>query len=435
MRETLRLSIILMRIPRLFGTLFLFPLIISLVFVVLQTLATAALIKAVHTDGSPTQRVEAQKQQGNFVREILLGQKGTLDPIETCRWVFSHNSEGGLMEIPPPSKPNCKIEKFDVVLRTEHPDILNIDAYVDLLDKKFKRLHLCRNCKTDVIITPETTPVKAYSFSVWGLILLKMARHSDKLITHATEVESDEDRILNTLGHDILDLPGLKKQMAVEDMNAAIITILNIASLVVIALWLALKAHRKVLDYFAASGSLLPLVAASGRGVFYGALWVLTITRVFCFLFSSVPLCWLAIEDLTEKSVGGLIYSGDTAAFFLWAIALISTFCLAALIGSIGDLKNKHSLVSFLYRYVPFALCIVGGICWSISLLIDTSTSQIVRDILSALPLLGMVPVLLAPVFVPSDNILVTQALLSVTLLVVAVRINIRWFGSHLEEI
>jgi hypothetical protein len=219
------------------------------------------------------------------------------------------------------------------------------------------------------------------------------------------------------LGKEILNLPGLYAPTPLSEINATIIGILNIASLIIIGAWLAMKSHRKVLDYFAASGSLLPLVAASG------------------FLMSSVPFSYSVFTSMATKHTKTFAFGGDGAAFGLWLIAMTAMFSLAGTIASISELRTKYSPLSFVYRYIPFFLCVVGGSVWGMTLLFDSSSAVTTRDLIAAFPLVGIVPVLLAPIFVPSDNVLVVQSILSVTALVFAIRANTKWFGAHLEEL
>lgn len=424
-REIVRVAIALMRVPRLFAALFLFPLFVSFILVICQATVTVSLLNVVDSYDSPTKRVKMQHQEGAYVRAKLLGASGPLPPIAVCRW------EG----VPDKAPPGCALDRYDVVLRVDDPASFDPIPYRDRLNGKFVKLHVCRSCRSDIIITPSTNPVKAHLFSVWGLILLSIARRSEQAELLAATPDANPLSSGAKLGKEILNLPGLYAPTPLADMNATVIGILNIASLIIIAAWLAMKSHRKVLDYFAASGSLLPLVAASGRSIFYGALWVLTAARVACFLLSSVPFSYSVFTSMTAKHADTFSFAGNRAAFGLWIIALIAMFSLAATIASISELRTKYSPLSFVYRYIPLLLCMIGGSIWGITLLFDSSGAVTARDIIAAFPLVGIVPVLLAPIFVPSDNVLVVQSILSVTALVFAVRANTKWFGAHLEEV
>lgn len=429
--EILRLSICLIRIPRLFATLFLFPLLVSFLLVLFQATATISLINVADSYESPTKRVHQSRQEGMFIRGKLLGASGSLPPITVCRW----ETDAGGAEHAPTSPAGCPLERYDVVLRVDEPASFDPTPYQKRLDGKFLRLHVCRECRSDIIITPTGKPVAAHLFSVQGLILLSMARRTEQAELLANTPDADPETPGAKLGKDILNLPGLYAPTPVSDIHATLIGILNVASLVIIAAWLAMKSHRKVLDYFAASGALLPLVAASGRAIFYGALWVLTGGRVLCFLLSSAPFCYYVFSSVTAKHENTFTFAGNAAAFSLWLIALTAMFSLAATIASISELRTRYSPLSFVYRYIPMVLCGVGAAVWAGTLLMSSPEAVSIRDTIAALPLVGMVPVLLAPIFVPSDNVLVLQSILSVAALVFAVRVNTRWFGAHLEEL
>ena len=439
-REILRVAVALMRVPRLFASLFLFPLLVSFILVIAQATLTVSLMNVVDNYDSPSNRVKMQHREGEFVRAKLLGFNGPLPPITICRWEaasrdVSLSTSSALKEHPPLSPLGCSLDRYDVVLRVDNPADFDAMPYRDRLNGKFLKLHLCRSCRTDIIITPTTDPVKAHLFSVWGLILLSIARRSEQAELIAAMPDADPLSSGAKLGKEILNLPGLYAPTPLSEINATAIGILNIASLIIIAAWLAMKSHRKVLDYFAASGSLLPLVAASGRSIFYGSLWVLTGARVACFLMSSVPFSYSVFTSMATKHTKTFAFGGDGAAFGLWLIAMTAMFSLAATIASISELRTKYSPLSFVYRYIPFFLCIFGGSVWGITLLFDSSSAVTTRDIIAAFPLVGIVPVLLSPIFVPSDNVLVVQSILSVTALVFAIRANTKWFGAHLEEL
>lgn len=264
--EILRLSLSLVRIPRLFATLFLFPLLVSFLLVLFQATATISLVNVADSYESPTKRVHQSYQEGMFIREKLLGVSGALPPIRVCRW----ETGGEGPERAPTSPPGCSLERYDVVLKVEEPASFDPAPYQKRLDGKFLRLHICKECRSDIIITPTTKKVTAHLFSVQGLILLSMARRTEQAELLAKTPDADPETPGAKLGKDILNLPGLYAPTPVADIHATLIGILNVASLIIIAAWLAMKSHRKVLDYFAASGALLPLVAASGRAIFTG---------------------------------------------------------------------------------------------------------------------------------------------------------------------
>jgi hypothetical protein len=439
-KEILRISLSLMRIPRLFATLFLFPLLITLVLVFFQATTTVSLMNVADSYDTPTKRMKRRQEEGHFIRQRLLGTNGLLPQIQLCIWndVIGDSDKKGkahkILEQPTPIE-GCKLDKFDIVLQVKDPSTFDAAPYQKRLNGKFQRLHLCKECKSDIVIAPESKPVTANLFSIQGLILLTAVRRSEQAELLA---QKSDDRLKGSrakLGKEILNLPGLYAPTSVSDLHATMIGILNIASLIIIASWLAMKSHRKVLDYFAASGALLPLVAASGRAIFYGSLWVLTGARVLCFLFSSAPFCYYVFSSVTAKHTNTFTFAGNTAAFGLWLISLTAMFSLSATIASISELRFRHSPLSFIFRYIPLLFCAFGGTIWGITLIVSSAQAVTVRDTIAALPLIGMIPVLLAPIFVPSDNVLALQSILSVTALVFAVRANTRWFGAHLEEL
>jgi len=207
------------------------------------------------------------------------------------------------------------------------------------------------------------------------------------------------------------------------------------ASLVIISLWLALKAHRKVLDYFARNGALLPMVAATGKGVFYAAIWILTLTRVAAFVCAAVPITFFGLTGLLSDRQLDQMIKINSPEFVLWVLALLASLSLATLIASIADLKHRHQFFSIGYRYVPLFFCLAGGFVWTGSFLFDGPFFGYFRALLSALPIVGAASILVAPVMQPQLSVLVVHLLLTSVLLVVALKRNARWFAAHLEEL
>lgn len=428
--NAIRLALAFIRVPRLFGSLFLFPLLISFIFLYVQLMVSGVLLKASATDAAKVRENLTKRKNNSVVRQLIAGNGEELGDIELCRWV--QTPEG---EVPPA---DCKRHEFDVALIIPSFDEERIQQYQRTLNGNFRRMQICRTpaCATEVTIDltnpdqPETS-----TRSVWGLLLLNLVELSPEQIEHFVKVREHKDKLKAQLGPLYLYTPGYQKPLNVREMTKLLVVILNFILLVLVALWLALKAHRKVLDYFADSGALLPLVAASGKRAFYGAIWILTLFRVFIFLSGSLPIAYLAIRDFTQGDPTDLFFHGELSWSLLWLFTLAMSLALATIIASIADLKHRHTLLSFGYRYVPLLVSLGGGIVWGLSFLVEHQYSEAIRKILASLPLAGMAPMLLAPLFTPQEEILVIHTLLTAVLLALALRSNTRWFAAHLEEL
>jgi hypothetical protein len=92
-------------------------------------------------------------------------------------------------------------------------------------------------------------------------------------------------------------------------------------------------------------------------------------------------------------------------------------------------------MANFLYRYVPILLALVGGAAWAFTFVFPTEAAGIVRTIFTALPVVGLAPVFIAPVTEPPYVALLFHGTVSLVALVFLVRVNMRWFAAHLEEV
>jgi hypothetical protein len=433
--RSLRLSFALLRVPRLFASLFLIPLLISLCIVGAQLFLTAAFIKA-STSGSASmeEHIEAKKVQFSFGRKLLYGSTDKLAPIRVCRWKMEMR-DGREVEVPP--SPECAPKRLDVAVRTLDPEHFDSKEYVDLFDGNTESLHLCRSCHPDVIIHPAkgSEEMQTDTLSVWGILLLQLARTNENIQEHYFEAAKDQDKIDDLLGDVYLNSWGFTKSARMTGANYSLALVFNVASLVVISLWLALKAHRKVLDYFARNGALLPMVAATGKHSFYSAIWILTIARVGAFLLAAVPATVLVFQEILEKDELKATFTGSASFFTLWMAAIATSFALSTLIASIADLKHRHHLFNFLYMYAPMLLCGLGTLGWAATFFFDSKAMGWIRSFTAAIPVIGMTPVMLSPLFQPSYWVLLVHILLTFLFLMTFLRTNARWFAAHLEEL
>jgi hypothetical protein len=433
--NSFRLALAFMLIPRLFRTLFLIPLAISLCFVYLQLLVTGTLLSASNTDPKHIQKKIKNAHENNIVKKILLGTNEPLNELSICRW-NREEEEGLKFSSIHPQMQGCVLDRYDVVLHVEEPMDFDPSEYEQIFTGNFRRLHLCRGCLTDIVIDlTRKNDISAHTYSVWGLALLSSTDFSGETLDSYFKVLNQVDRAAKLTGERYLHAKGFINPLKVSDLADTLCIIANFALLLIIALWLSLRAHRKVLDYFSDSDALLPMVAATGKETFYGAIWFLTLMRVSVFFVCALPFCLLSLRSLVNRSFRELFFAGDFLAFAIWLITLTASISLATLLASIADLKHRRSILSFAYRYIPLLLCFCGGGLWALSFAFPLPFVTGLRDTLSVLPLIGMAPIILAPVFTPKYGVLVLHSLLTVAILVVLARRNARWFAAHLEDI
>jgi len=431
----LRLALALIRIPRLFASLLLLPLLFGLALVLGQVLLTGLFVNASRSDSAYMQRRADQWGEDSFLRTILYGSGAALTKFEVCRWQDTKLKDGRMLELPPQGGA-CKPDRLDGALQVADPQSFDAAPYIQLFKGNVERLHICKNCKPDLTIKISDTGLRTDMYSLQGLMLLLLVRFNHELPQLYVRAASAREHTNQLIGDKFLHSVGLREAISIDSFKGSSVIGLNIALLVLVALFLALKAHRKVLDYFAKNGALLPMVAATGQRSFYAALWLLTGLRVLAFLCAAVPGVIYTLSDFSnqEDLNSGFVADGY-GALFLWIVALVSGLALATLIASIGELKQRHMLLSFVYKYIPLTLCVIGTLIWTVSFFVDGSFAGALRGIISSAPVLGMGPILVSPVVKPAFEVLALHAVFSSALILIILRRNASWFAAHLEEL
>lgn len=430
--KAVRVAISLILVPRVFLTLFIWPLVCGLFFVVASFVLTSALVS--YEQGNQT--VDSAEEfdtsgEAPIIRRLLFGSAETLPEPLVCRWLI--NEQGNEV----PATPNCRPDRLDAALIVSDPKTFDARAYQRLLNGNVQRIHVCRTCHPDISIYPEESPVRTEAKSIWSFWLVSLAFNNPDRQSKRNESRRIWGETKEALGSIRVRVAGSLEPVRVMELFGPLFVTVNILVPAVAALWLALRAHRKVLDFFARGGALQPLVAGVGGQAFYRAMWILTAFRVATFLGGSfLFLLWMVATDSDLQDT--LAGSFTIPEICVWGLAVVSGLTLAAVIGSVSDLKARHSLWSVLYRYVPLVLCLAGGAIWGLSVLGDVWFEQacvVLRYFVSALPVIGLFPVSLGLVIKPPIYILLISAIGSLLLVTIIGRANAQWFARHLEEV
>ncbi len=434
---SLRLALSLIRVPKLFATLFLMPLLLSLLLVAAQLFVTAVFLQSRDDSQKAAEERFQARRDFNIARKLLYGDAKPLPAVRVCRWTVSRGESGKWREDPPSEA--CRPKRLDVALVVPNPEQFNTQEYERILNGNVETLHVCRGCKPDIIIhqvAPGTDQMRVDVLSVWGLIILNLVKFDGTLQERYLDVAQDAEKIDGLLGDIYFNASGLKNASKISNSEKALALIFNVASLTMIALWLAIKAHRRVLDYFSKNGALLPMVAACGKSSFYRALWLLTLFRVAAFLLATVPATAYVFTSLFDDvSAAGFLDGVRMVDLLLWITAIFSSFAMATIIASLADLKQRHSIFSMLYVYTPFILASLGALVWALTFFGEGAAYGYTRNLLTSLPIVGMAPTILAPKLQPQNWTLLLQALLSLGVVSILLRRNTRWFAAHLEEL
>lgn len=431
MLRSFRIALALLRIPHLALSLFVFPLIISLVLVIIQLLVTGAAVQLASSHTHTAAAMASSESTSHPVHWLLYGSGELRPPLKVCRWISKDGDTNH--EVPPNS--SCSPDRLDVALHVQNPATFDATTFVSLFNGHVDRLHVCTSCKPDVVITPlsnDKTSSRAYS--VFGLSILFLPYTNKDVGEHRVAVRQSLEHVQDALGTISMHIPEIAEAIGISSLRGTVPITANVALLVVIALWLALRAHRKVLDYFSRNDVLLPLAAACGKQTFYSAIWILTLLRVSCFLGASIPIMYLGLTDIISSNVE-VAFSFPPLRSTVWLIALVSTLAFATVIASIAELKHRHTLLSISYRFLPLIGAFAGALCWSASFIVPLHSLGVFRLILSAIPVLGITPILVAPITGLPCLPMTIHAVLASCALIWLLRRNARWFAAHLEEV
>lgn len=431
MLRSARIALALLRIPHLALSLFVFPLIISLGLVLVQLLVTGAAVQVASSSTQTGAPATSTETNSHPIRWLLYGSGAPRPPVKVCRWTF--NEPGRAQELPPDS--TCSPDRLDVAIRVEDPATFDATKFVTLFNGHVDRLHVCTSCRPDVVITPLSNgDTTSRAYSVFGLSILFLPYSNQDVGERRNAVRQSLEHVQDALGTISMHIPEITEAIGISSLRGTLPITANVALLVVIALWLALRAHRKVLEYFSHNDVLLPLAAACGKQTFYSAIWLLTLLRVGCFLGASIPIMYLGLSDIISTNVD-VDFSFSPLHSTVWVLSLISTLGFATVIASIAELKHRHNILSISYRFIPLFVAFAGALMWSASFIVPLHSAGTVRLCLSAIPVLGIAPILVAPITSLPYLPMTIHAVLASAALVWLLRRNARWFAAHLEDV
>lgn len=418
------------RVPKLFVSLLFWPMVLGVLLALSQAVMSSAYLGIVTESPEDFEkRIYKETAEHQWLRSNLYGKAEVLAPLQVCRWQASSSGEQAPTDA-------CKLEGNDVVIRTDSPESYDVTKFENFFQGTTRRIHLCRSCSSDIIIseTPEGRTSDIYGLRALGVYILTDSEVNNRVGGHYVAAKSELNQLRDIGGTILLHPAGSEQSINMTQATKIMILILNIAAITIIVLWLALKGHRKVLQYFAQNGALLPLVAACGKNTFYAALWIITLLRVSLFLLAVIPSTVIVYSKAVPKeTLDVFIKSGPE--FVLWVTGIVASLSCLAIVASIAELKQRHTWVSFLYRYIPILLCFLGSVIWFVALFTEGATAKIVQNVIAAIPVIGISPMIVSPLFTVDINVIALHCALAGIMVVVLMRHNSQWFAAHLEEI
>ncbi len=424
------LALSFIRVPRLFTALLLWPLIVGALVAGSQIFLSSIYLRVLNeTPQEFEKRLMTEDPFDRWLRDKLYGGEELPQSPEICRW--QEFSDKGARE-----ESSCAIGSRDVVIKVEDPASFDPSDYVRLFERVVPRIHICRNCSADIAIDArgKESVTKLTSLDSVALYLLLQSENNRKTSSLLVNAKQSAKRDRDLGGTVLWRFDPLKQDINLSKAPDVLTLVLNTAVVLFIIVWLALRGHRKVLEYFVRNNALLPLVSACGTTNFYASLWVITFIRVLFFLFAVLPAT-IAVYVLAVPKETLEIFIGPPADFILWLASIVGSLCAVTIVASIAELKERHSPVSFVYRYLPLILWCAGTGIWGLVLLWGSGGTLLLHNLIACIPIVGFSPLVLSPVFHVAGHTLALHALLSSALVIVILRHNSRWFAAHLEEL
>ncbi len=427
--KAIRLALSFILVPRLFISLLLWPLVIGIFIALGQLVLSTKYIQLTQTSSKEYKEKVEEKGEEMALLNYLYNVKEPLPEIIVCRW------ENDFLDSHP-TNDNCIVENNDASLRVSEPLSFDATGYVNFLNGATYRLHICKNCLTKITFAVEEEELTTNITSFSGLIVLLLAEalEGKELNNYYSQAKEQITEMKDLQGTIYLYPPGLLKGVNISDATTIMLLITNTAFIIIITLWLALRAHRKVLDYFAENNALLPLVASCGKNTFYLSLWIITLLRVIFFLLASIPITISLFSHIVPPDILQH-FIGKPLQFILWLFGIVSSLSSCVIIASIAELKHRHVMISFLYKYIPILLCIFGSLIWFVAIFEGGETMILIQETIAMIPIIGLSPIILGPLIQIGNNTIVVHALLSSIVAIFALRANARWFAAHLEEL
>jgi len=420
-----RLARHLLSIRRLFISLLLMPVVIGLGIVFVQTIASVTYLKLINEHSNEYGRRLSTSQASAFLRRFLYGTAETGAKVTICRWA------DGM-----PAGEGCAIAPIDIVLRVQNPADFDPSAIVDTFEGATRRIHLCRDCDSEfrITLTGDGAQTRISSFAALAVLALADSERFVDLSRHLVKAHAEWDQIEEIRGEVEFAPPGLSAPIMFSDARNIMVLVLNASLIAAIVLWLALRSHRRVLDYFAKNDVLLPLIASCGKRTVYHSLWVLTLVRVIAFLLTAlVPLLFVmsALRDVSSKP----LIAASAPALLLWGVTVFLGLSAMGTIVSIGELKQRYPFASLMHKVLPFVAWLGGSVLWFVAILEGGSSWQTIAKTVELLPVIGLTPVLIAPMGALSVGMLACHSVIACLLAWHALRYNAQWFGAHVEEV
>ena len=202
--QSLHVAVSLLRVRRLFFSLFLGPVLLGLIIVLVQTAATVILIDLSNEDSEQFGERMSSSTESEILRGYVFGSGEIPDQPRICNEIDAANE--------------CPLKESDIVVHNQSNRVIDIKEFQETFRGAAQRIHFCKDCTSDFILTVGESNTETRIFSLSGLAVLFLAdnRRLVELRHHLTEAKSEKERAEKVQGNIKFHPPGLESPLAFE---------------------------------------------------------------------------------------------------------------------------------------------------------------------------------------------------------------------------
>jgi hypothetical protein len=227
--RAIRLALSFLQIPRLFASLVLFPMLLGFYLLICEFIVVQAVV--INLLG-----ISAEEPAGNFLGDrardirwrLLYGDRAELPPLKVCRWV-AESTPGA----------DCVVSGSDIALHVANPAAADVEPLRKIYEGNVERLHVCKSCLAPVVIEDRDGRREFRAYSWRGMLLASLFTFNPEIYQNYRDL-IDKQEVLFQPGRGtlILDVPGLRSAINMNDAGVGIVIVMTFAFLLFLTLLL-----------------------------------------------------------------------------------------------------------------------------------------------------------------------------------------------------
>ena len=96
---------------------------------------------------------------------------------------------------------------------------------------------------------------------------------------------------------------------------------------------------------------------------------------------------------------------------------------------------STNPFESMFFRVLPIFVWFAGTFVWLSTLVYASLIGDVIRSVVSAMPIAGLSAIVLTPIVETGNGVLAAHCVLSVLFAAFVLKRNSTWFASHLQEL